>query len=165
MKPIRILFILALGGFINWACVSKTYNPIVVRPASCSHDFLFAESPTLGHLLSFADKMHKPVFINFYAPWIESCSRMDQNVFTHDGLADYFNRHFINYKVNIDGAPPGPQLADMYGVTQYPTLLFLDGKGKIMYRHEGAATASQLFEIASYLHESVKEEALSLGTR
>ena len=69
----------------------------------------------------------------------------------------------INYKVNAGGASPWPQLADMYGVTVYPTLMFVDGKGKIMLKHEGAATASQLLEMAIYLHEAVKEE-ISLGT-
>ena len=164
MRYVKMTFILAAAVLIHWACTQKTYTPVVVRPASCSHDFLFAESQSFGHLLQFADKMHKPVFVNFYAPWMETCNKMDQQVFTHDGLAEYFNTHFINYKVNIDGAPPGPELADMYRIVHYPTLLFLDGKGKIMYRHEGSATASQLFEIASYLHESVKED-LTLGTR
>ncbi len=147
-----------------WTCSPKPYNPIVVRPASCSDDVQFAESPTLGHLLEFADKMHKPVFIDFYSPWIESCTRMDQQVFTQDMLAHYFNTHFINYKVNVGGAPPGPQLADMYGVTIFPTLIFVDGKGKIMMRHEGPATASQLLDMATYLHDSVKDEMISASS-
>ncbi|MEO5907466.1 MAG: thioredoxin family protein, partial [Saprospiraceae bacterium] len=136
----------------------------VVRPASCSDDVQFAESPTLGHLLEFADKMHKPVFLDFYSPWIESCAKMDQQVFTHDMLAHYFNTHFINYKVNVGGASPGPQLADMYEVTRFPTLIFVDGKGKIMMRHEGPATAAQLMDMATYLHDSVKDEMISASS-
>ncbi len=153
------------GLVINWACAPRSYSPIVIRPATCSDDVQFSQSPNLGYILEFADKMHKPVFIDFYAPWIESCSKMDQQVFTHDGLANYYNQYFVNYKVNVGGAPPGPQLADMYGVTVFPTMLFVDGKGKIMLRHEGPATVVQLLEMASYLHEAVEEEVFSLGTR
>ena len=165
MKAVFYTYLACLCLFINWACVSKTYSPIVIRPATCSDDVQFAESPNLGYLLEFADKMHKPVFINFYAPWIDVCTKMDKQVFTNDALAMYFNQHFINYKVNVDGAPPGPQLANMYGVTVFPTLVFVDGKGKMMLRHEGSITSAQLMEMATYLHDAIKEEEFSLGAR
>ncbi len=163
MKLLTYLLMACVCLMVNWACTPRSFSPIVIRPASCSDDVQFAQSPSLSYLLDFADKMHKPVFIDFYAPWVESCTRMDKLVFTQDALASYFNQHFVNYKVNAGGAAPGPQLADMYGVTVFPTFLFVDGKGKVMLRHEGPATAGQLLEMASYLHESVEEE-LSLGT-
>lgn len=165
MKPLAFLLMACLCLIINWTCTPRTYSPIVIRPATCSDDVQFAESPHLGYLLEFADKMHKPVFMNFYAPWIESCAKMDQQVFTHDQLAHYFNQHFINFKVNAGGASPGPQLTDMYGVTVFPTLMFVDGKGKIMLRHEGPASAVQLLEMGKYLRDAVKDEELSLGAR
>jgi len=165
MKVVSCILVASLCLVTNWTCAPRSYSPIVVRPATCSDDVQFAESPNLGYLLEFADKMHKPVFLAFYAPWIESCTRMDQNVFTQDALAGYFNHHFVNYKVNVGGAPPGPQLADMYGVTVFPTLMFVDGKGKMMLKHEGPATALQLLEMASYLHEAVEDEVISFGTK
>ena len=165
MKGILIGMIVGATLLAGVTCAPRSYSPIVVRPATCSDDVQFAESPDLSYLLAFADKMHKPVFINFYTPWIESCTRMDQQVFTQDALASYFNHHFINYKVNVGGAPPGPQLADMYGVTIFPTLIFVDGKGKVIIRHEGPATAIQLLEMASYLEKSSQEVDFSLGSR
>lgn len=158
------MLLLLVSLFVLWTCAPRTYNPIVVRPASCSSDIQFAESPTLGHVLEFADKMQKPVFIDFYSPWVESCTRMEQQVFTQDALAYYFNTNFINYKVNVGGAPPAPQIADLYGVTRFPTFVFVDSKGKVMARHEGPATASQLLEMGSFLHNSVKDATVSLGT-
>lgn len=165
MKVLNYIIVACLCLIVNWACAPRTYSPIVVRPASCSDNVQFAQSPNLGYLLEFADKMHKPVFIDFYTPWVESCSRMDQYVFTHDAVARYFNEHFINYKVNVGGAAAETHLADMYGVTVFPTLIFVDGKGKIMLRHEGPVTAAQLLEMASYLHEAIADEQLSVGTR
>jgi len=125
----------------------------------------FAESPNLGYLLAFADKMEKPVFLDFYAPWIESCKRMDEYVFTQNELASYFNQNFLNYKVNAGGTSPGPELTDMYGVTSFPTFIFVDGKGKVMLRHEGPVTAGQLLEMGQFLHHAVDEEVITLGTR
>ena len=159
------MLLMLLSLFVLWTCSPRPYNPLVVRPATCSDDIQFATSPSLGYVLEFADRMHKPVFIDFYSPWVDNCKRMEEQVFTQDALAHYFNTHFINYKVDVGGAPPGPELADMYGVTHFPTMVFVDGKGKVMLRHEGPATASQLLEMGSFLHNSIKtEETVSLGT-
>lgn len=164
MKAASYIIMACICLIINWACAPKAYSPIVIRPASCSDDVQFADSPDLGYLLEFAHKMHKPVFLSFYAPWIESCTKLEKVVYTQDAVASYFNRHFINYKVNAGGAQPGPYLTDIYGVTTFPTLMFVDGKGKVMLRHEGPVTAAQLLEMATYLHEAVEEE-ISLGAR
>jgi thioredoxin-related protein len=145
-------------------CSPKEYPGVTVRPATCSDDVQFAQAESLGHLLQFADKMHKPVFINFYSPWIEQCQRMDQYVFTQNDLAAYFNTHFINFRINIGGYPYEQHLTDMYGVTSFPTMIFLDGKGKVMMRHEGPASAIQLMEMGRYLHEAVETEMVSVGS-
>ena len=107
--------------------------------------------------------MQKPVFMYFYAPWIESGKRMDPYVFTQDELATYFNSHFISYKINVGGPEAEAALADRYGVVNFPTLLFVDGKGKIIQRHEGPASASQVLEMGYYLHDAVAKEVASLG--
>jgi len=151
--------------FIIGACATQYYNPIVVRPASCSRQMQFAESPNLGYVLAFADKMEKPVFLDFYAPWIESCKKTDELVFTQGELASYFNQHFINYKVNAGGSSPGPEITDLYRVTSFPTYIFLDGKGKVMLRHEGIASAQQLLEMGEFLSQSIEEDGISFGTK
>ncbi|MBK9106162.1 MAG: thioredoxin family protein [Saprospiraceae bacterium] len=144
-------------------CSPKPYTKVVVRPASCSQDLQFADCANLGYLLEFADLMQRPVFMYFYAPWVESCKRMDQYVYTQDELASYFNNHFVNYKINVGGPVKEAELADRYGVTTFPTLLFVDGKGKIMKRHEGPATAAQVLEMGYYLHDAVEKEVAALG--
>jgi thiol-disulfide isomerase/thioredoxin len=137
---------------------------VMVRPASCSHDVQFADCASLGHLFEFADLMRKPVFLYFYAPWIETCKKMDQVVFTQDDIADYFNKNFVNYKINVDGTYHESEIANRYGITTFPTLLFVDGKGKIMKRHEGIATSAQVLEMGYYLHNAVEKEMVSVGS-
>jgi thioredoxin-related protein len=137
----------------------------MVRPASCSQHLQFAECATLGHLFEFADVVQKPVFMVFYAPWIESCKKMDQYVFTQGELASYFNTNFINFKINVGGASPEPEIANRYGVTRFPTLIFVDGKGKIMKKHEGYATSAQLLEMGYFLHDTVSKDIVSMGAK
>ncbi len=164
MKTFPKILLMVLPACILMFCSPRPYPQVVVRPASCSPNMQFAQTESLGALLQFADKMHKPVFIDFYSPWIESCKRMDLTVFTQSDLASYFNQNFINYKVNIGGPAADQHLADLYGVTIYPTLIFLDGKGKVMQRHEGPASASELLAMGLYLHRAVEKEMISMGT-
>lgn len=165
MKWYTYIMLSSFFLFTASACAPAYYNPIVVRPASCSRQMLFAESPDLSYILAFADKMEKPVFLDFYAPWISGCKKMDEAVFTQSALASYFNENFVNYKVNAGGTTPGPELTDMYGVTSYPTFIFVDGKGKVMKRHEGYVGADQLLEMGMQLRHAVDEDAVSLGTK
>ena len=148
-----------------FCCSPKPYQKVMVRPSSCSQVVQFAEAASMGHLLEFADLIQKPVFLYFYAPWIESCQRMDQRVFTNTELAYYFNNYFINYKINADGVQKDRELADRYGITTYPTLVFVDGKGKIMKRHIGPATSGQVLEMGYFLHNAVEKEMISMGTK
>lgn len=164
MKTLTQSMLMTFMTLALLCCTPRHYTAVTVRPASCSSDVQFATAQSLGELLQFADKMHKPVFMNFYSPWIESCKRMDESVFTQDALAQYYNSHFINYKVNISMPSQGQEIADMYGVNIYPTMLFVDGKGKIMMRHEGAASAAQLLEMGLYLNKAVEKEMISMGT-
>lgn len=165
MKWYNYVILSSLFLFTASACAPTYYNPIVVRPASCSRQMQFAESPDLGYILAFADKMEKPVFLDFYAPWIPTCKRMDESVFTQGTVAAYFNQNFINYKVNAGGIAPGPELTDRYGVTTFPTFIFVDGKGKIMSRHEGYVGADRLLEMGMQLRHGMDEDAVSLGTK
>jgi len=157
--------LMVITACVLLCCSPRQYPTVMVPPASCSPHLQFSKCSSLNALLEFADKMHKPVFIDFYAPWIASCKQMELTVFTHSDLAAFFNENFINYKVNIgDGNYQGQYLADLYGVTNYPTLIFLDGKGKVMKRHEGPATVSELLSMGLYLHRAVEKEMVSMSS-
>ncbi len=165
MRHVTSKLMLCLSLCTLFCCSPKPFTAVMVRPASCSDQVQFAEAASMGHLLSFADKMHKPVFLYFCVPWVEPCKRMEQYVFTQNEMASYYNRNFINYKVNVEGSHAASDLANKFGVTSFPTMVYVDGKGKVMRRHTGPATAAQLLEIGYFLHEAVEKEYLTLGGR
>ena len=63
-----------------------------------------------------------------------------RDVFTNNEVADYFNEHFISLKVDCEKGE-GPQLRERFGVSSYPTLLFIDGSGKMVNKILGASPA------------------------
>jgi len=112
----------------------------------------FVSSDNLMSVLEMAESKDKLVFVDFYTTWCLPCKMMDEDVFPDQGIAELFNDNFVSYKVNAEKGN-GPNLALLYQVAAYPTLLFLDGKGNVLVRKEGAAYHSELRNLA--------EEAMS----
>ncbi len=115
--------------------------------------FDFIESKTLAPVLDLAKAENKLVFVDLYADWCLPCKLMEEDVFTHEETADFMNANFINYKVDGEKGE-GPDLVMIYEVQAYPTLLFLDHRGRVLTRKMGAAYHRELLELA--------EEAISL---
>ena len=55
----------------------------------------------LKEALEKAKKENKLVFIDAYTAWCQPCVMMGKNVFTLDKVADFYNRNFINLKIDF----------------------------------------------------------------
>lgn len=89
----------------------------------------------------------KLIFVDAYASWCGPCKRMAANVFPQEKVGSYFNANFINLKIDME-KPENAEFAGKYPVSAYPTLMFLDGTGKVVQKAVGAKDADQLLEFA-----------------
>ena len=103
----------------------------------------FTKSDKLMPILADAKEQNKLVFVDFYTTWCLPCKLMDEDVFTDEDLANYMNKNFINYKVDAEDVN-GANLALLYQVVAFPTLLFLDTEGTVLVRKVGAAYQTEL---------------------
>jgi thioredoxin-related protein len=87
--------------------------------------------------IELAKKEHKIIFMDAYATWCGPCKRMARDVFTKKEVGDFFNKHFINLKMDMEKGE-GPKLASKYKVSAYPTLLFIDEEGEVVNLSKGA---------------------------
>src|SRR5690554_4486923 len=94
-------------------------------------------------LLQMAQAENKPVFVDAYAVWCGPCKRMASEVFTQPSVGDFFNESFINAKIDMEKGE-GPTIGSKYGVTAYPTLLFISPEGELMHKAIGYQTADRL---------------------
>ena len=124
----------------------KSGNSNTQQPSKPKTLFKFDKSPTLSQLLDKAAKENKPVFVDFYTTWCTPCKMMDEDVFTDSGLAAYYNENFLNYKVDCE-KDNGVNLASIFGINTYPTLIFLDEKGSVLVKHESAAYHSKMQQL------------------
>jgi len=89
-----------------------------------------------------AKKQDKLIFMDAYAAWCGPCKRMAKNVFPKKEAGDYFNANFINFKQDMEKGE-GRKLAKKYGVGSYPTLIFIDFNGDVVYKTKGARSSAQ----------------------
>lgn len=94
-------------------------------------------------ILQMAQAEDKPVFVDAYAVWCGPCKRMDREVFTQANVGDFFNGNFINAKIDMEKGE-GPSIGSKYGVTAYPTLLFVSPDGELMHKAVGYQTPDRL---------------------
>ena len=85
----------------------------------------------------------KLIFLDAYAAWCGPCKMLKRNVFTQQEVGDYFNAEFINVAMDMEKGE-GPALSRKFGVTAYPTLIFVDGDGKVITKAIGYHNAQQL---------------------
>lgn len=100
-----------------------------------------------ANILKQAKAQKKVIFLDAYASWCGPCKLLQKNTFTQKSVGDLFNKRFINVKMDMEKGE-GPALAQVYPLEGYPTLLFIDGNGRVVKRVMGYMGADDLIGVA-----------------
>lgn len=85
------------------------------------------EKGTFEEALAKAKSSKKLLFVDVYAEWCGPCKQMDKQVFPKKEIGDYYNKNFINFK--IDGeSEAGKVIVSKYDIKGYPAHLFINAK-------------------------------------
>jgi thioredoxin 1 len=96
--------------------------------------------------LQQARKEQKLIFLDVYATWCGPCKRLKSTTFTDTSVGDFYNQNFIN--VALDGEKgEGKKLMQQYGLTSYPSLLFIDADGKLVGKAVGYHSPQQMINL------------------
>lgn len=94
-----------------------------------------------------AAKEGKMIFMDVYTPWCGPCLNMEEKVFSQDRVGAYYNAHFINVRMDWEGAE-GRILAQRFHVASFPAFLFIDPEtGSLVHAHGGSQTADVFLRI------------------
>lgn len=129
--------------FSMLACKSTS----VTQTESIPDGIQFNKDKRFELVLEEAKNEQKLVFIEFYADWCTPCKLMDEQVFSDKEIGDFFNKKFVNFKVDSEKGG-GPDLSAIFEVRALPTLLFVDEIGRVVERREGAAFHTDLMNMA-----------------
>lgn len=100
----------------------------------------FENQPKWKKVLKMAKKQNKFIFVDAYTTWCGPCKIMDRDVFTDKDNSEFFNKNFINVKMDMENGE-GVTLKDDWKVNAFPTLLYFNPEGEIVHRVVGAYSA------------------------
>ena len=128
----QLIFIAISICFLIMGCKSAD-----IAKADAQRGIKFRMETQFANVLEEAKMENKLVFIEFYADWCMPCKMMEKEVFSNNEIGKFFNKEFINIKVDTE-KDNGPDMAAIFEVHALPTLLFVDEIGRVVERQEGA---------------------------
>lgn len=88
------------------------------------------------------------VLVDVYTDWCGWCKKLDREVFADARVASAA-KDLVAVRVNAEKG--GEKVAERFDVQGYPTVLFVDGSGRVVKRVEGFVDAAEMLEILAGL--------------
>jgi thioredoxin-related protein len=112
--------------------------------------------------LSVARLSNKKVLVDVYTTWCGWCKKMDRDVYGDTAIKSYLEQHFILAKLDAESAKKHTfdttsiterQIAGSFGVTGYPTTIFLNEAGQKITVVPGYIKADVFKDMLAYIYE------------
>ncbi len=114
----------------------------------------------LGDGVAAAKTTNKKILVDIYTDWCGWCKKMDKEVYIDGAVQKYLNEKFIVVKLNAEsdkrhnyngGEYSEIEIAQMFGITGYPTTVFLMPNGEPITALPGYVTAEKFFKVLQYI--------------
>ncbi|MBT3207110.1 MAG: DUF255 domain-containing protein [Bacteroidetes bacterium] len=121
MKNISIVLFLMLSFFLSETIVSQSVN--------------FYEG-SWEEAQEEAANVNKYILVDAYTDWCSWCKVMDKKTFSDSLTGSFINANFVSFKMNMEEGI-GIKLAIKYRITGYPSYMFFNSKGILVYKSSG----------------------------
>jgi len=103
------------------------------------------EQGTWKDVLKKAKATNKPVFVDLYTSSCGPFKMMSKDTFLLEEIGTFFNANFISYQLDAEKGE-GAEIAFQYQVFDYPTYLFVNADGNLIFRFMGLKPATTFIE-------------------
>ena len=102
----------------------------------------------------------RPVLVDVYTDWCGYCRRMEADVYSRPEIREYLKRRFVAVKLDAEASDPARyegraftsrSLAARFGVSGYPTTIFLRPAGEHLVNVPGYVDAERFLQVLHYI--------------
>lgn len=111
-------------------------SALMISLAAISQGIEF-QKESYADVLKMAKKQHKLIFVDVFTSWCGPCKHMAKEIFPQPQAGEFYNTHFLNLQLDAEKSEDGKKVAKQFGVSAYPTFLFINGEGELVYRFLG----------------------------
>ncbi|RXK80534.1 thioredoxin family protein [Filimonas effusa] len=142
-------FFIILIIFLNSAILVKAQDKGGVQ---------FVQGLSWAQIKEKARLENKYIFLDGFTTWCAPCRMMEKNVLSQQITGDFFNARFVNVKVQFDVTQAdndevkswykdAQDIRKEYSIDSYPTYLFFNPNGELVYRIAGASSTPEAFVV------------------
>jgi len=111
-----------------------------------------------------------PVLVDVYTDWCGWCKRMDRDVYAQPEVRDYLNRKFVTVRLNAEAGDAAHyqdedytarSLASHFGITGYPTTIFLRSSGDHLINAPGYIPADRFLSVLRYIGDGYMDRGVT----
>lgn len=120
--------------------------------------------------LKDASAKKKYGFVSVYTDWCGYCRKLDKETLRAKSVTQELDRHFVSIKLNAESDEnvtwkgkkmSKRDLAALWGVEGFPTMLFLNSKGEIIGSFPSFAEADLMINLLTYISSGARERKVS----
>jgi thioredoxin-related protein len=109
-------------------------------------------------------------FVSVYTDWCGYCKKLERETLRANSVTKELERNFVSMKLNAESPEKVTwkgqtttmmDLAANWGVTGYPTMLFLNSKGEIIGSFPSYADADLMVKLLTYISSGARERKVS----
>lgn len=116
----------------------------------------FTQAKNWNEVKLEAQRSNKYIFVDAFTTWCAPCKMMTKDIFTKPDVGKFFNQNFINIAIQFDSTKNDNEqikswyklvkdFNDKYRIDSYPTYLFFNKDGELVYKILGASANSDEF--------------------
>ena len=140
-------------------------------PSSQQQEQLQVKSLAFNDALAKAKSEDKPIFVEFYTDWCPYCKKFQRETIRNQKVAAMlaenfayvrFNAEDSKKRVKFDGKSySNVELTQAFGITSYPSLVFLDSKSHPITMLSGFVPPDQFAIVLDYIQQKCYETQIS----
>jgi thioredoxin-related protein len=160
LKPLRIFVVMPGVPLALLILAASAAGSSTVASGGADPEGLKWKSYSEGRKEAQADG--KKVLIDVYTTWCGWCRKMDRDVYENDAVREYILEHFIPVKLNAESQSAHEvdsvsvterQISGAYGISSYPTTVFLEQDGSTITVLPGYIKAGTFLRVLEYIAE------------